>query len=122
MIKIVIGGQMNKKKIENLVKEYGGDKVEVTVKGDLNAAMDVKNGLVDYYLGSCETGGGGSLAMAIAMLGADKTATLSSPSSTMSKEEIEEKVKDGKIAFGFTVPSTKTVLKHLIPAIIENHS
>lgn len=121
MIKIVVGGQMNKKEIEKIIKDLGGDKIEITVKNDLNAAMDVKNGKVDYYVGACETGGGGSLAMAIAMLGKDKTASLSSPSAIMKLEEIENEVKDGKIAFGFTVPSTNNVLKKLIPTIIENH-
>lgn len=119
MLKIVIGGQLNKQDIEKQVKELGGSNVEVTVKSDLNAVMDIKNKQADYYIGACETGSGGALAMAIALLGKDKTVTLASPSKVMSEEEIEKEVNEGKIAFGFTAPSSKNMLNTLIPALLK---
>lgn len=102
MKKIVVGGQIEKAQIEELLQKYGKGNYEITVKTDIDAAMDLKNGAVDYYFGACNTGGGGALAMAIALLGGDKTATLGMPGKTASAEEIKESVLAGKIAFGFT--------------------
>lgn len=121
MIKIVIGGQLNKQEIEKQVKELGGDDLAVTVKSDLDAVMDIKNSKVDYYIGACETGSGGALAMAIALLGKDKTVSLSSPSSVMSESEVKKAVDENKIAFGFTAPTSKSVLNVLIPLLIKKN-
>ncbi|MDA1477123.1 DUF2620 domain-containing protein [Bacillus changyiensis] len=119
MVRIVIGGQLNKQAIEKQVKEMGGHNVEVSVKSDLNAVMAVKNKQADYYIGACETGSGGALAMAFALLGKDQCVTLASPSKIKTKQEIENEVSEGRIAFGFTAPSSKHILKVLIPAILK---
>jgi len=102
MIKFVVGGQVEKQNIADLVKELGGEKVEVVVKSDLQAANDVKTGKADYYLGACHTGGGGALSMAIALLTRDKCATVSMPGKQPKEAEIVKAVSEGKVAFGFT--------------------
>lgn len=119
MLKIVIGGQLNKKAIEKKIKELGGSDVDVSVKGDLDAVMSIKNKQADYYVGACETGSGGALAMALALLGHNNCVTLASPSKVKSHEEIIEEVKSGKIAFGFTAPSSENILNSLIPALLN---
>ncbi|CAH0343880.1 DUF2620 family protein [Bacillus sp. CECT 9360] len=119
MKKIVVGGQLNKQAIEKLIKELGGNNVEVSVKSDLEAVMALKNNQADYYVGACETGSGGALAMALALLGRDKCVPLASPSKVMSSEEIVAEVNSGKIAFGFTSPSSANVLKVLVPALLN---
>lgn len=101
-MKIVIGGQVEKKEIEALVKQYGGDTVEVTVKNDLEAAMALKTGQADYYLGACYTGGGGALAMAIALVGKPNCATISMPGQPPTQEKVDQAVAQGAKAFGFT--------------------
>lgn len=63
-MKIVVGGQIDKEDIAAIVKKELGDQAEVTVKGDLDATMGMKAGTWDYYVGACNTGGGGALAMA----------------------------------------------------------
>ena len=50
MLKIVIGGQVDKEKLAALVQKLGGSQVTVTVKSDLEAAMTVKTGQQDYYI------------------------------------------------------------------------
>ena len=65
-MKIVVGGQIDKEDIAAIVKKELGDQAEVTVKGDLDATMGMKAGTYDYYVGACNTGGGGALAMAVA--------------------------------------------------------
>ena len=64
--------------------------------------QNLKNGQADYYFGACKTGGGGALAMAIALLGMNQCATVSMPGKMLSEDEILAQVKAGKKAYGFT--------------------
>ena len=76
MKKVVVGGQIDKKEIAEAIETLSNGELEVEIKSDLDAAMAVKAGTYDYYIGACNTGGGGALAMAIAMLGPTKTSTV----------------------------------------------
>ncbi|MEG0989191.1 MAG: DUF2620 domain-containing protein, partial [Clostridium sp.] len=118
-MRIVVGGQIDKEEIAGLVKKQLGDGAEVTVKGDLDAAMGMKSGNYDYYVGACNTGGGGALAMALALLGKARCATISMPGHVKSDEEIEEEVKTGKVAFGFTAQHKEEVLPVLLNAFVQ---
>ena len=69
MVRIVVGGQINKREIADFTCQFLGDKATVDVKGDLDAAMAMKAGQYDYYIGACNTGGGGALALALSLLG-----------------------------------------------------
>ena len=117
MKKIVIGGQIEKGAIEELLQKYGKGNYEITVKTDIDAAMALKNGTADYYFGACNTGGGGALAMAIALLGGDKTATLGMPGKTASEEEISQSIAAGKIAFGFTSQDMEFIISNVMKAL-----
>lgn len=121
MIKIAIGGQVEKQNIANLVKELGGDRVEVQVKTDLQAASDVKVGKADYYLGACHTGGGGALSMAMALLTRDKCATVSMPGKPPKEEEIIKAVQEGKIAFGFTGDHFENAVPVIVREILKKY-
>ena len=93
-MKIVVGGQIDKQKVYDTIKGVVGDRASVEIKDDIAAAMAVKTGQADYYFGACKTGGGGALAMAIALLGMNQCATVSMPGKMLSE--------DGKKAYGFT--------------------
>ena len=109
-MKIVVGGQIDKENVAEIIKKYSPE-AEIIIKSDIDAAMEVKMGNVDYYFGACNTGGGGALAMAIAIAGADKCATLAMPGNILEKEKIRDEVKAGKVAFGFTPQSAEQVIK-----------
>ena len=109
-MKIVVGGQIDKENVAEIIKKYIPE-AEIIIKSDIDAAMDVKMGNVDYYFGACNTGGGGALAMVIAIAGADKCATLAMPGNILEKEKIRDEVKAGKVAFGFTPQSAEQVIK-----------
>ncbi len=111
-MKIVIGGAMFKDEIKKYVQQYI-PQAEVEIKSDIDAAMAVKANQADIYLGACDTGAGGSLGMAIALLGADKCKTLAMPGRVLSDEEIEQAVKDGVVAFGFTHQTSEHIIKTL---------
>lgn len=115
MIKIVIGGQIDKERLSKIVKDYIGDKGIVSVKSDIEAAMDIKSGVADYYLGACNTGGGGALAMAIALLGINYCSTVSMPGNIKSDNEIISEISQGKKAFGFTAQH----MDQVVPVILK---
>lgn len=115
-MKIVIGGQVEKKEIEKMIKELDTS-IETQIKSDLEAAMAVKTNQADYYIGACHTGGGGALAMAIAMLSKDQTETVSMPGRQPKEEKIIEAVNDGKKAFGFTADHAEKAVPMIINAI-----
>jgi|GEM_PF-44264 len=119
MLKIVVGGQIDKDKIKKIVVDFAQDKATVDILGDLDAAMAMQNGEYDFYIGACNTGGGGALAMAIAILGLEKCATLSMPGKILSDEKMREEVESGKVAFGFTAQDADNVLSVILPLIIK---
>lgn len=118
MVRIVVGGQINKQEIHDFIKKnYEG--VELAIKNDLDAVNALKMGKFDYYVGACNTGGGGALAMAIALLGQNLCKTISMPGKVFSDEEIIAAVKEGKKAFGFTAQHAEQVLPVLMTTILE---
>ena len=110
-MKIVIGGQMGKEEIKDLIVTSLGAECEVAIRDDVAAAMDVKSGNADLYLGACMTGGGGALAMAIAILGYGACMTVSDAD----ENAIRDALKSGKKAFGFTPSMSRTV----VPVIVR---
>lgn len=120
-MKVVVGGQISKQEIADYTKKFMGDAVQVDVMDDLEAAMALKDGRYDYYLGACNTGGGGALAMAMAIAGADLCATVSMPGNICSDEVITAEVQKGKKAFGFTAQHIEQVLPVLLKAIIDQN-
>lgn len=119
---IVVGGQIDKDEIAAIIKQQLGDQAEIAIKGDLDGVMGVKAGTYDYYVGACNTGGGGALALALALLGKDRCATISMPGRVKSDQEIETEVMEGKTAFGFTAQHKEAVLPVLLRALIKKES
>lgn len=119
MKRIVIGGQIDKERLAQTVRNICGEKAVITVKTDIEAAMDVKTNMADYYLGACNTGGGGALAMAIALLGANNCATVSMPGNIKSDDEIAGEIAAGKKAFGFTAQHIDAVVPVILAEILK---
>lgn len=109
-MRIVVGGQIDKESVAKILKDEIPDAL-ISIKSDVEAAMDMKLGKFDYYFGACNTGGGGALALAIAILGSDKCLTVSSPGHMLSEEEIKQAILNGKIAFGFTPNCAKSSIE-----------
>lgn len=120
MIKIMVGGQLDKAKVLDEIKKYPCEGISAEIKSDFEAAIAVKNGQADYYFGSCATGAGGSLAGAIAILGYDKCATVSMPGISPNYDKIEDYIKLGKKAFGFTNNHIEIAVSYLLKAINKN--
>ncbi|MGB4985225.1 MAG: DUF2620 domain-containing protein [Erysipelotrichaceae bacterium] len=118
-MKIVVGGQMDKQAIARLVTDIVGDKAQVEIKSDIEATIAIQTKQADYYLGACSTGAGGALGIATGLLGMDKCVSVSTPGKTMSQSEIEDAVKNGKVAFGFVNYDIEKVVPMLLKALIK---
>lgn len=97
-----------------------GDKVETFVDPDMIAAKKVKSGDIDFYLGSCMTGGGGSLATAIMVLGYSNCLTISKQGNCPNEKAIRHAVYAGKHkAFGYVKTHTEMLVPALVQALID---
>ncbi len=119
MLRVVVGGQIDKDKVAEIIRRIGGEKVTVTIKSDIEAAMAIKTNQADYYLGACNTGGGGALAMAIALLGMGLCSTVSMPGKIRSDAEIIKEIESGKKAFGFTPQHAEQVIPVIMNKILS---
>lgn len=61
MTKILTGG-VGKTEVAHTVSGLALDGLEITVSNDMDAAMKLRAGQADYYLGTCHTGAGASSA------------------------------------------------------------
>ena len=118
-MKLVVGGQMDKKLIADLLKNHAPG-AELLVMSGIEATMAVKNKRADYYFGSCASGSGGDLGIAAGILGRDKCVIVSKPDNVLSQEQIAAEVRAGKIAFGFMSADAEKVIPHIIKAINED--
>ncbi len=118
-MKIVIGGQMDKKLIAKQVEELVGDKAVVEVKSDIEGTIAIQTKQADYYLGACSTGAGGALGIATGLLGMEKCVSVSTPGKTMTQDEINAEVAKGKVAFGFVNYDAEKVVPMIIKAILK---
>ena len=120
MVRFAIGGHLEKLRIAEILKETGGSEVAVEIMSDMGAAQAVKNGKADYYLGACNTGGGGAIAMAIAFLSIQACETISRSGKPSSYEDITALVKAGKKAFGMTSEHVNILVPLIVKAILNN--
>ncbi|HBZ17283.1 DUF2620 domain-containing protein [Pantoea sp. BRR-3P] len=119
MINIAIGGQLNKNEIKECLEKFGKDKFTAHIFTDMDAAMKVKIGSYDYYLGACQSGAGGALAMAYALLGRDKCATIANALTQPSEEKVAQLLASGTKAFGFTNDRAENAVKAFVAALLN---
>ena len=119
MINLVVGGQMDKQSIASFLQARYPDQLSLKIASDIEGALAIQNGTADYYVGSCATGAGGALGIALALLGPSICVTLTRPGHVSSPEEIRQHVADGKMAFGFVNNVAEKVLPILIDALLD---
>ena len=104
MKKIGVAG-LQREQIKKTIEATAPGCFEVFIHNDMEAAMKVKSGQLDYYIGACNTGAGAALSIAIAVIGYKAK-----------DEHIAKMIAEGKVAFGLSVER----VEHAIPMLI-NH-
>jgi hypothetical protein len=114
MIRIAVCG-MGRDRIAILARQAGGDAVETLPLTDFEAANAVKTGTADFYIGACQSGAGGALAVANAILGSASVIRLAgSGGSAPDAEQVRAALQDGRKAFGVV----HTQLDVAVPVIV----
>ncbi|PFG58347.1 uncharacterized protein DUF2620 [Vibrio sp. ES.051] len=112
---------MKKIGIAGLQREQIREQIELTAPGhfechilnDMDAAMKVKSGELDYYIGACNTGAGAAISMAIAIIGFNESCTIAKPSIRAKEDEVQQFVSSGKKAYGLSIEH----IEHAIPLL-----
>ncbi|RAJ63475.1 uncharacterized protein DUF2620 [Streptomyces sp. Amel2xB2] len=98
MTKILVGG-VGKAQVAEVLADLGIDGLEASLSSDMEAAMRLRAGQADYYLGTCHTGAGASLGVLLGVLGSGTCHTFGR--SVPTQEEVAGLLADGKRVFGF---------------------
>ena len=115
MKKIGVAG-LQREQIKKTIETAAPGCFEVSIHNDMEAAMKVKSGQLDYYIGACNTGAGAALSIAIAVIGYNKSCTIAKPGIKAKAEHIAKMGAEGKVAFGLSVEH----VEHAIPMLV-NH-
>lgn len=113
MKKIGIAG-LQREQIKEQIEATSPNTFEMHILNDMDAALKVKSGELDYYIGCCNTGAGAALSMAIAIIGFDKSCTIAKPAIQAKQVEVDQFISEGKVAFGLSVEH----VEHAIPLLI----
>lgn len=115
MKKIGVAG-LQREQIKQTIETSAPGCFEVFICNDMDAAMKVKTGQLDYYIGACNTGAGAALSIAIAVIGFNRSATIAKPGIRAREDDIARLVAEGKVAFGLSVEH----VEHAIPLLIRH--
>jgi hypothetical protein len=118
MTVIVVTG-MGRERIAELIRKgaAGGDDVDVWIRTDLEAAVAVQSGEADFYIGACQSGAGGALGVATAILGPQRVTRLSGLGQAPPGEEvIQDALSRGVRAFGIA----HTHVEAVVPLIVRS--
>ncbi|MFD7520498.1 DUF2620 domain-containing protein [Streptomyces niveus] len=114
MTKILTGG-VGKAEVTETVKKLDLDGIEVTVSNDMDAAMKLRGGQADYFLGTCHTGAGASLGVLVGLLG--KSACHTFGRSVPTEDEVNALLAEGKKVFGFAIDQIDVIAPLMARAI-----
>lgn len=116
MTHLVITG-LNSAAAVKVANDTGLTDLQVTEASDFDGAVLVQSGDADYYIGICQSGAGGAIAMAIGLLGSDRAHTVQRSDTT---DTISQKIADGAKAFGVAVGQLDDSIAIIVAAINES--
>ncbi|MEV7404540.1 DUF2620 domain-containing protein [Streptomyces sp. NPDC091267] len=114
MTKILTGG-VGKAEVTAAIRQLGIDSLDVVASSDMDAAMKLRVGQADYYLGTCHTGAGASLGVLVGLMGSAVCHTFGR--SVPTEEQIAALLADGKKVFGFSMDQIDAVAPLMARAI-----
>ena len=112
MKKIAIAG-LQREQIRDQIEAVAPDTFECHILTDMDGAMKVKSGEMDYFIGCCNTGAGGALAMAIAIIGYGQSCTIAKPAIRAKEAEVQQFIDKGYVAFGLSIEH----IEHAVPML-----
>ncbi|MFC9623012.1 DUF2620 domain-containing protein [Streptomyces sp. NPDC056930] len=114
MTKILTGG-VGKVEVARAIGKLGIDSLDVAASSDMDAAMKLRVGQADFYLGTCHTGAGASLGVLVGLMGSAACHTFGR--SVPTEEAISALIADGKKVFGFSMDQIDAIAPLMARAI-----
>ncbi|MEU8485716.1 DUF2620 domain-containing protein [Streptomyces sp. NPDC048641] len=114
MTKILTGG-VGKVEVTGTVEALALDGVDIAVSNDMDAAMKLRAGQADFYLGTCHTGAGASLGVLVGLMGQSACHTFGR--SVPTEDEVTALLDQGKQVFGFSMDQIDVIAPLLARAI-----
>ncbi|WP_405667695.1 DUF2620 domain-containing protein [Streptomyces sp. NBC_00055] len=114
MTKILTGG-VGKAEVTDTIKRLAIDGIDVVASSDMDAAMKLRVGQADYYLGTCHTGAGASLGVLVGLMGSAACHTFGRGVPT--EDEVAALLAAGKKAFGFSMDQIDVIAPLMARAI-----
>ncbi len=118
MKKIGIAG-LQREQIKQQIETAAPGQFECHILTDMDAAMKVKSGELDFYIGACNTGAGAAISMAIAIIGFNESCTIAKPSIRAKEDEVKRFVSSGKKAYGLSIEHIEHAIPMLTKALTE---
>ncbi|MGY2574651.1 DUF2620 domain-containing protein [Vibrio sp. C8] len=118
MKRIGIAG-LQREQIKQQIEQVAPGQFELHILNDMDAAMKVKAGQLDYYIGCCNTGAGAALSIAIAIIGYNKSCTIAKPSIQAKQAEVTRFIEEGRVAFGLSVEHVEHAIPMLTQSLLE---
>ncbi len=118
MKKIGIAG-LQREQIKQQIEAAVPGQFECHILNDMDAAMKVKSGELDFYIGACNTGAGAAISMAIAIIGFNESCTIAKPSIRAKEDEVNQFVASGKKAYGLSIEHIEHAIPMLANALAE---
>jgi hypothetical protein len=95
----ILAGGVGKTEVADVLTALDLPGVQVALSSDMEAAMKLRTGTADYYLGTCHTGAGASLGVLLGLLGRDACHTFGR--SVPTEEQVTALLEGGTKVFGF---------------------
>jgi predicted amino acid racemase len=100
MTRILTGG-VGKTEVADAIERLALDGIEIAVSSDMEAAMKLRAGQADYYLGTCHTGAGASLGVLVGLMGSHACHTFGRTIPT--EHQVASLLAGGTKVFGFAI-------------------
>jgi hypothetical protein len=117
MTSIVITG-LARDRAAALAKETAAD-LTVSTCSDYDGAIAVQSGTADYYLGVCQSGAGGAIALAIGLVGSKRARTVAPAGRPLDEPAIKTAIDEGVVAFGVALDLVDTAVPCIIRGLRE---
>ncbi|HEY0188067.1 MAG TPA: DUF2620 family protein [Cellulomonas sp.] len=106
-MKLITGG-VGRAQVVDALRPLLGPDDEVVAGSDMDAAMALRAGRADYYLGTCHTGAGASLGVLVGLLGAARCHTFGR--GVPDQEAVTAALDGGAVALGFAIDQIDEVV------------
>lgn len=120
-LRIVVVG-LGRKEVATRAQDIAGPRAIVTSMTDVEGAIAVRDGRIDFLIGVCQSGAGGALAMAVAFLGRDKCASVTTMGRPPVPDTVRRFVGEGRVAFGVSTDQVEPALRMLLPALLDRQT